>query len=69
MRLYEMRSKTVVWRKSSFCAAGECAEVAKEQDMILLRSTLAPGVVVRYTLEEFRALRLGFQAGEFDDLA
>jgi hypothetical protein len=68
MRLYEMRSKPIAWRKSSFCAAGECAEIAKEGDKILLRSTLAPRAVVKYTPEEFRALRLGFQSGEFDDL-
>lgn len=69
MRLHDMRPKTAVWRKSSFCAAGECAEIARKDDVILVRSTLAPRVVVRYTPEEFRALRLGFQSGEFDDLA
>jgi hypothetical protein len=36
--------------------------------MILLRSSLAPRVVVKYTPEEFRALLRGIQAGEFDDL-
>ncbi len=69
MRLYAMRSERTAWRKSSYCAQGECAEIAKKDDTILLRSTLAPGAVVTYTLEEFRALRLGIQSGEFDDLA
>jgi hypothetical protein len=36
--------------------------------MILVRSSMAPGAVVKYTPEEFRALRLGIKAGEFDDL-
>jgi hypothetical protein len=36
--------------------------------MILMRSTLAPKAVVRYTAAEFRALQLGFRSGEFDDL-
>jgi hypothetical protein len=41
----------------------------RTQDEILLRSSQEPRVIVKYTPEEFRALRLGFQAGEFDDLA
>jgi hypothetical protein len=68
MRLYEMRSKQIAWRKSSFCAAGECAEIAEKDDMILMRSTLAPHVVLKYTVDEWRALRLGIQSGEFDDI-
>ena len=69
MKLYELRPMKAVWRRSSFCATSECAEVTRKDGMILLRSSLAPRVVVKYTPEEFRALRLGFQAGEFDDLA
>jgi Domain of unknown function (DUF397) len=57
------------WNKASFCSSGECAEIARDGDMILMRSTLAPSIVIKYTAEEFHALRLGFQAGEFDDLA
>jgi hypothetical protein len=63
------RPKRVAWRKSSFCVQGECAEVTHKDGMILVRSSLAPRTVVRYTPEEFRALRLGIKAGEFDDLA
>ncbi len=63
------RPKQAAWRKSSFCMSGECAELAHEDGMILLRSSLARRKVVAYTQEEFRALRLGIQAGEFDDLA
>ena len=68
MRLYEVWPKSVKWRKSSFCAAGECAEIAKDGEIILMRSTNAPRVVVKYTPEEFRALKLAFQSGEFDDI-
>jgi hypothetical protein len=57
------------WRRPSFCQVGECPEVAKDGDTVLVRSTLAPGVVVRYTTEEFRALSRAIQSGEFDDLA
>ena len=70
MKLYELRRrKRVAWRRSSFCAGGECAEVMRRDDKILVRSSLMPRVVVKYTPEEFRALRLGIQAGEYDDLA
>lgn len=70
MKIYEIRRrKGADWRRSSFCVQGECAEVTRKDDMILFRSSLAPRTVVRYTPEEFRALRLGMQAGEFDDLA
>jgi hypothetical protein len=69
MKLRELRPRQAVWRRSSYCANHECAEVVRRDDDILMRSSLAPWAVVRYTPEEFRALRLGFQAGEFDDLA
>jgi hypothetical protein len=65
----EARSqKTAVWRKASFCQAGECAEVAVENEEILLRSTRSPGTVVRLTTAEWRALAEGIQAGEFASL-
>lgn len=62
------RVKADGWRKSSFCAQTECAEITRGDGVVLLRSSLAPRVVVRYAPEEFRALRLGIKAGEFDDL-
>lgn len=69
MKLYELRPKRVAWRRSSFCAAGECAELAQDGDVILLRSSVTPRVVIKYTRDEFRALRLAIQSGEFDDFA
>ena len=64
------------WRKSSFCASGECVEAARLKGMIVLRSTNGPRGVsfgpsrrVRYTAEEWRSFVLGVKAGEFDDLA
>lgn len=70
MKLYSLKGrKSDSWRRSSFCAQGECAELTRTDGMIVLRSSLAPRAVVKYTPEEFRALRLGIQAGEFDDLA
>jgi hypothetical protein len=68
MKPSQLRSKRTAWRRSTFCATAECAELTHEDGMILLRSSLAPRVVVKYTPEEFRALLRGIQAGEFDDL-
>jgi hypothetical protein len=70
VKLYRTGAKFVGsnWRRSTFCANGECAEIAKEDGLILMRSSLDPHTVIKYTTEEFRALRLGFQSGEFDDL-
>jgi Domain of unknown function (DUF397) len=69
MKSFDVQPKRAAWRRSSFCAATECAEITRQDNMIVLRSSLAPRRVVKYTPEEFRALRLGMQAGEFDDLA
>ncbi|MGH3305575.1 MAG: DUF397 domain-containing protein [Streptosporangiaceae bacterium] len=69
MKLYEARLKRADWRKSSYCAAGECAEIIRKGGKIIFRSSLAPRTVVTlHTSEGFRALRMGIQAGEFDDL-
>ncbi len=56
------------WRKASFCASGECVEVAAQDGMILLRDSKdIHGGVLRYSVDEFRAFVNGIQAGEFDD--
>jgi Domain of unknown function (DUF397) len=67
MRLFAMRSKHIGWHKSSYCAAGECAELGVRDGAVLIRSSLAPRKVVRFTQDEFRALQLGFENHEFDD--
>ena len=63
------RSPDAAWRTSSFCAGGECAEVSKQGELIVLRNSTAPGAEVRYTTQEWLALVQGLRAGEFDDLA
>jgi hypothetical protein len=70
MKRYEAkRNQSITWRRSSFCAQGECAEIAHRDGLILLRSSLAPRDVVAYTPAGFRALQLRIKAGEFDHLA
>ncbi len=69
MRLYDVRLKPVKWRKSTRCAAGECPEIAKYGDFILMRSSTAPRAVVKYTAEEFQVLKLAIRSGEWDDIS
>jgi len=55
------------WRKASFCASGECVEVAQQDGMIVLRDSKEPGgSLLRYTAEEWQSFVLGVKAGEFD---
>ncbi len=56
------------WRRSRFCQSGECAEVTRQGNAILLRSSTDPAAVVRLTAAEWRAFAQGVRAGEFDDL-
>jgi hypothetical protein len=57
------------WSKSSFCQAGECAELAVADDgEIVLRSSRAPADVVRLTAAEWQAFVAGIKAGEFSPL-
>lgn len=68
MRLYEMRSKQTAWRKSSFCAAGECLEIAQKDESILLRNSRLPRTVIQVTAEEWQAFSKALATGEFADI-
>jgi hypothetical protein len=59
----------LAWRKASYCHVGECVEVAEEDGEVLLRSTRAPGIVVRLTGAEWQAFAKGVTAGEFSNLS
>jgi Domain of unknown function (DUF397) len=54
------------WRKSSFCAGGECVEVAELAGMVLVRNSTDPRYTVRYTPQEWLAFLQGVKVGEFD---
>ncbi len=57
------------WRRSSACEAGACVEVAHAMDMVLVRSSLRPDVVVEVTGAEWSAFLAGVRAGEFGERA
>jgi Domain of unknown function (DUF397) len=57
------------WRRASFCASNECAEVAQHGDMILMRDSALPhGSVLRYTVEDWRSFMRRIKSDEFDCL-
>jgi hypothetical protein len=61
--LYEAR---YAWRKSSFCANGECVEVARRNGLILMRDSKEPGrCVLRYKGAAWRSFVRAIKAGDF----
>lgn len=68
MTTYEALQPEATWRRPSYCHGGECAEIARLDGRIALRSSIAPDDVVHYTNEEWRALAQAIRAGEFADL-
>jgi hypothetical protein len=44
-----------VWRRSSRCTTGDCVEVAKLDDRVLVRNSADPDVVVTFTHREWAA--------------
>ncbi|MBZ4320093.1 DUF397 domain-containing protein [Streptomyces huiliensis] len=62
---------TIAWRKSSQStdAEGNCLEVARLGEDILIRESDDPEVVIRTSPAKLRAFLAGVAQGEFDDLA
>lgn len=57
----------VTWRRSSKCGDGTCVEARRIGDVIEVRDSKQDGgPILRFTLEEFEAFRLGVLAGEFN---
>lgn len=57
------------WRRSSACEASACVEVAHTGDVVLVRSSLRPDVVVEVTGVEWSAFLSGVRAGDFGEEA
>jgi hypothetical protein len=65
-----MLTQQLAWRRASFCANGECVELAEQDGTIIMRNSAHPaGPALHYTAEEFGSFVRGIKAGEFDDLA
>ena len=68
MRSYEgVRPLSVAWQKSSLCQTGECVEIARQNDLIIMRNSARPNSgYVYFTPEEFNAFLGAAGAGKFD---
>jgi len=54
---------------TSFCASGECVEVARGDDLIILRDSTRPdGSMLHYGVGEWRSFVRSVKAREFDHL-
>jgi len=63
------RPVQLTWRKASFCASGECLEVAQQDGVIILRDSVQPdGSMLHYAAREWRSFVRDIKAGEFDGL-
>ncbi len=64
-----MTDDSLAWARPARCnATTECAEVAVDGDEVAIRSSREPGIVIRYTRDEFRSLSAAIKDGEFDHL-
>lgn len=57
-----------VFRRSSYCAAGTCVEVALDsgEEVMVRDGKQAAGATLRFTVDEWEAFIAGVKAGEFD---
>lgn len=62
------RSDIGVWRRARCCAGGECVEVSRHGDAVMLRNSNDSAVVLTCRPAEWRAFIHAIQAGGFDDL-
>ena len=63
------KAATLAWHRSSFCAQGECVEIAVDGGMVLIRDSKAPRAgTLRFSSDEFDAFIRGAVAGEFSNL-
>ena len=59
----------VRWRRPSRCQTGECLEVQRQGDLVIVRDSTSPGTIVRLDIASWRAFAEAIKAGEYDDLA
>ncbi|MFI1334520.1 DUF397 domain-containing protein [Streptomyces sp. NPDC020845] len=57
-----------VWQRSSFCGGGgnNCIEVAANGDVIAMRESSEPDVLITANRDTLRAFVLGLKAGRLD---
>jgi hypothetical protein len=61
-----MHSVNLDWFKSSFCAAGECVEIAAHEDVVIMRNSSRPEEGYVYlSPAEFGSFVRAAKAGDF----
>ncbi len=57
------------WRRASFCASGECVEVAQQDGMIILRDSTQPhGSTLQYAARDWGSFVRTIRSGQLDGL-
>lgn len=62
-------SPPLAWQRARLCGNGECVEVARDGDVIVVRDSKDPALHLRYTAQEWRAFVSGVKSGDFDNLS
>jgi hypothetical protein len=59
------------WRRSTACVTGECVEVAYWEDLVLVRSSREPGIIVLFSRLRWQAFisSIAAQSADLDTLA
>lgn len=59
------RLEQLAWRKASFCASGECVEVAQRDGVVILRDSTRPsGPMLHWDAEQWRVFIRTVKTGE-----
>ena len=57
------------WRRASFCASGECVEVAQQDSVIILRDSTQPhGSMLRYAAGDWGSFVRDIKSGKLNGL-
>lgn len=62
----DAQSSLSSWRKATASGQGNCVEVRKLGQTILVRNSKQPGLHVTFTWSEWEAFLIGARSGEFD---
>ena len=58
-------TKGLTWYESKRCADGQCVQVARAANEVLVRNSQRPDEVTRFTIDEWEAFTAGIRAGDF----
>jgi Domain of unknown function (DUF397) len=69
MDVRDVNRDALEWRVAKRSGGGNCIEVARAHNMIVLRHSRRPDAeMILYSMGEFEAFLDGVKRGEFDDL-